>query len=76
MATEEGTTDEIARLLAVLVRLQLPTQADAIRELGRVGIGTSRIAELLGTTPNTVNVTLAKAKKKTRPIEGGVGNGQ
>lgn len=61
---EEQSGDEIARLLAVMIRMQLPTQADAIRELGRAGIGAKRIAELLGTTANTVNVTLAKAKKR------------
>jgi DNA-binding CsgD family transcriptional regulator len=31
--------------------------------LSRVGFGPKRIADLLGTTPNTVNVTLQKAKK-------------
>jgi len=63
MTIDDRPGDEIARLLAVLIRLQVPTQADAIRELGRVGLAPSRIATLLGTTANTVNVTLAKAKK-------------
>ena len=64
MAVDSDTSDEVARLLAILIRLQVPSQADAIRELGRVGFGPKRISELLGTTANTVNVTLAKAKKK------------
>ena len=64
MAVDAEDCDEVARLLAILIRLQVPTQADAIRELGRVGIGPKRIAELLGTTANTVNVTLNKAKRK------------
>jgi len=64
MARELEPNDEVARLLSVMIRLQLPTQADAIRELGRAGFGSKRIAELLGTTQNTANVTLAKAKKK------------
>ena len=64
MASEIEPLDEVSRLLAILIRLQLPTQADAIRELGKTGLGPKRIAELVGTTPNTVNVTLAKAKKK------------
>ena len=64
MASEIEPTDEIGRLLATLIRLQLPTQADAIRELGKSGLGSKRIAELLGTTQNTVNVTLSKAKRK------------
>ncbi|MEE9298129.1 MAG: helix-turn-helix domain-containing protein [Acidimicrobiia bacterium] len=63
MTNNDQYGDDIARLLAVLVRLQVPTQADAIRELRRAGISRSRIATLLGTTPNTVNVTLARAKK-------------
>ena len=64
MTNNDPYGDDIARLLAVLVRLQLPTQADAIRELARAGIGPTRIASLLGTTSNTVNVTLAQAKKR------------
>ena len=64
MAVEPGSSDEVARLLAVLIRIQLPTQADSIRELGKIGLGPKRIAELLGTTANTVGVTLAKAKEQ------------
>jgi predicted transcriptional regulator len=55
--------DEIARLLATQIRLSKESQADTIIELGRAGIGYRRIAELLGTTPNTANVTLQRAKK-------------
>lgn len=58
------TQEEIVRLLALQVRIGLPSQSDAIRELNRSGFGPSRIAELLGTTPNTVNVTLQRTKKK------------
>lgn len=56
--------DDIARLLAVLIKLQTPTQGEAIREMSRSGLGPTRIAELLGTTANTVNVTLQRDKKK------------
>lgn len=56
------TQDEIVRLLVIQVRSQFESQADAIRELSRAGFGPSRIADLLGTTPGTVNVTLAKSK--------------
>jgi len=56
--------DEIVRLLAIQVRMQFENQADAIRELSRAGFGPSRIAELLGTTAGTVNVTIAKAKQR------------
>ncbi len=61
---DDQNFDELARLLAVLIKLQMHTQSEAILEMSRSGLGPTRIAELLGTTPNTVNVTLAKAKKK------------
>jgi predicted transcriptional regulator len=54
--------DEIVRLLVIQMRSQFESQADVIRELSRSGFGPKRIAELLGTTPGTVNVTLAKSK--------------
>ena len=63
MAGDAEGCDEVARLLAILIRLRVPTQADAIRELGKAGIGPKRIAELLGTTANTVHVTRAKARR-------------
>ena len=58
--------EEIVRLIATQIRLQLNNQSAAIQELNKSGFGPSRIAELLGTTPGTVNVTLAKAKKRNR----------
>lgn len=54
--------EEIVRLLAILVRLQLDNQAEAIRELSKAGFGPTRIAELVGTTAGTAAVTLAKQK--------------
>lgn len=54
--------EEMVRLLAIQVRMQFETQAEAIRELGKAGFGATRIAELFGTTPGTAHVTLAKAK--------------
>jgi DNA-directed RNA polymerase specialized sigma24 family protein len=57
--------EEIVRLLALQIRMNCETQADAIRELSKAGFGPKRIAELLGTTSGTVGVTLAKAKKRT-----------
>lgn len=56
--------EELIRLVATQIRLQLNNQNSAIQELSRSGFGPSRIAELLGTTPGTVNVSLAKAKKR------------
>lgn len=59
-----GSPDEVSRLLALLVRLQIGNQSSTILELDRLGLGPKRIGELLGTTANTVNVTIHKAKKR------------
>jgi hypothetical protein len=56
--------EELVRLIAMQIRLQLNNQSVAIQEFSKAGFGPSRIAELVGTTPGTVNVTLAKAKKR------------
>lgn len=56
--------EEVVRLLALQIRMQFESQADAIRELNKAGFGPTRIAELLGTTSGTVGVTLAKTKKR------------
>lgn len=55
--------DEVCRLLSILIRRDGVSQTAVILEMHRAGIKTARIAELLGTTPNTVNVTVHKAKK-------------
>jgi DNA-directed RNA polymerase specialized sigma24 family protein len=59
-------TEELVRLLALQIRLQLGNQSQAIIEMDRAGLGAGRIAELLGTTPNTVNVALNRAKRGAR----------
>jgi len=53
---------EIAMLLAILVRRNT-LQSTVIQEMGNVGMSPKRIAELLGTTSNTVNVALHHARK-------------
>ena len=61
---------KMTRLLEVLVRLNLRSmkgdrsQNDMISLLDSVGCGQSEIADLLGTTTNTVNVSLYKAKRR------------
>jgi hypothetical protein len=61
---------KMARLLEILVRLNLQnmkgdrSQNDMISLLDSVGCGQSEIADFLGTTANTVNVSLYKAKRK------------
>jgi DNA-directed RNA polymerase specialized sigma24 family protein len=57
--------EETNRLLATLIRMQCETQAQAILELHRAGFGAGRIAELLGTTANTANVAIQRAKRST-----------
>jgi DNA-binding CsgD family transcriptional regulator len=61
--------EEIVRLLAIQLRKGTESQAQAIEEMSRAGFGPSRIAQLLGTTPNTVNVAIANAKKRKRQKE-------
>lgn len=56
--------EETVRLLALQLRLQFDNQADVIREFSKAGFGPKRIADLIGTTPGTVTVTLAKTKKR------------
>ena len=61
---EMDPQEEIARLLATLVRLQVDNQTQAILELGGAGFGPARIGLLLGTSGDTAKVTLARARKK------------
>ena len=53
----EGSSDEVARLLAIQIRLQVENQAQAIRAMKDAGLSNSRIAQLLGTSPATVRNT-------------------
>ncbi|MCB9237370.1 MAG: hypothetical protein H6580_05535 [Flammeovirgaceae bacterium] len=58
--------DEIKKtnkLLVIMATKDLP-QTDKIALLSRVGFGQKEIADLVGTTSNTVGVTLNKLKKK------------
>lgn len=58
--------EEVARLLAIQIRRTAPTQAEAILELSRAGFSARRVAELLGTTPATVEKDLQRARNKSR----------
>ena len=62
--TELAGTEEVVRLLAILVRRGAPSQADAILEMHRAGFGPTRIAELLGTTAGTVKMAVNRARPK------------
>lgn len=56
--------DIIIRLLALDNIKELKTQSEKILALSSCGFTPSEIAIFLNTTPNTVSVTLSKAKKK------------
>ena len=66
MANTEELLDQMVRLQALQIKLAMPSQAEAIVEMNKVGIGPSRIAEIMGTTPGTVNVASQRAKPKTK----------
>lgn len=56
---------EITMLLAVLVK-KGSMQSSLIRDLDSVGFKPKKIAEFLGTTPNTVRVTLHQIKRNKK----------
>ena len=61
MASTEELLDQMVRLQALQIKLAMPSQAEAIVEMNKVGI-----AEIMGTTPGTVNVAIQRAKPKTK----------
>jgi predicted XRE-type DNA-binding protein len=62
-AKKMDAQEELIRLMVLQLRRTAKTKSEIIVELDRAGFGQTRIAELLGTTQNAVNVTLNKAKK-------------
>jgi hypothetical protein len=59
---EPGSVDELTRVMALGLKYQVP-QGVLIHDLSKLGLGPSRIALLLGTTPGTVN----QGKSRKRP---------
>lgn len=55
--------DTLIRLQAQALVSRFESQKDKIIFLSKAGLAPKDIAELLGTTPNTVNVTLSEARK-------------
>ena len=55
---------KVVRLLTILVTKDM-TQREQIQLLSSVGFGPKEIADLIGTTPNTVSVTLSAIRKGT-----------
>lgn len=56
----------VSRLLTLLLTKDL-SQRDKIALLSTAGLQPKEIADLIGTTPNTVSVTLAQMKKAQAP---------
>lgn len=55
--------DTLIRIQAALAVKDMSTQREKIIFLYGAGLGSSRIAALLGTTPKTVSVAMAKHKR-------------
>ena len=76
MPNEAGQPDPRMEVLIKLTAVSLAngkSQRDQIRLLTIAGMGPKDIADLIGTTPNTVNVALSnlrKAKKMNLKTEG------
>ena len=62
--------DELVRLQVRDLRNEATSQGEVIRELGALGFGPDRIAELLGTTIATVRKDLQRAAAKAKPKPG------
>ena len=66
-------SDEIAEKLDILIKLQaaaltasMDSSKDKIVFLSKAGLRPALIAEIIGTTPNHVNVTLSKERKSLK----------
>lgn len=55
--------EEVVRLLAILVMRDRPLQ-DTIGEMSLLGFGPTRIAQLVGTSPDYAKVAANRAKQK------------
>jgi hypothetical protein len=55
--------DTLIRLQAISMVERFATQRERIAFLNKAGLGPTAIADILGTTRNTVSVALAKMKK-------------
>ena len=64
--------ESILKRLGVIIALQLRTQSkdlsttEGIQLLTRFGLEPTEIAEILNTTPNTVNVTRSRIKRRKK----------
>jgi hypothetical protein len=54
-AVEPGSIDELVRIIALALRYLGAPQGTMVHDLSKLGLEPARIAELLGTTANTVS---------------------
>lgn len=64
----ETKLEQMLKLAALQMTANMK-QSQAIQLLNTAGFDRKFISDLLGTTPNTVSVTLAKAKARQKPRE-------
>lgn len=62
-AAHSGPQEELVALAVLLLRRDASSQSELAREMYSVGFSPSRIAELLGTTANTINQAVQKGKR-------------
>lgn len=62
----EKRLDEIVRLLALTLRRTTENQTEAILLLSQANLEPNRIAELVGTTADSVRATQSRAKSKAK----------
>jgi hypothetical protein len=62
---EPGSLDEVARLLALVLKRDRPMQ-ETIVEMSEVGLGPKRISELVGTSQGYAGVAIDRARKKKK----------
>jgi hypothetical protein len=60
----QGSTDELAHLLALFLKYQGVPQRVLVHDLTKAGLTPTRIASLILTTPNTVS----QEKRAKRPV--------
>jgi hypothetical protein len=65
----EKKLDTVTNLFAFLVSESQEGLANKASILKRLGLGQTRIAEICGTTANTINVRLAEAKKRGKTAQ-------
>jgi hypothetical protein len=69
-----GSIDELIRMIALQLRYQGAPQGALVHDLSNLGLAPARIAELLGTSANTVSQQKRKARPSWQQKPGGSGS--